>query len=161
MAITQKITPYLWFDGTAEDAAKFYVSIFPNSRITAVGHYPEGTHGEPGSVMVVLFELEGQTFGAINGGTTFKLSEATSFLVDCSTQDEIDYYWAKLLEGGGKEQPCGWLTDRYGLTWQVNSQALVEKVHGSGDKPAIARVMAAMMGMVKIDLGALERAFAG
>jgi predicted 3-demethylubiquinone-9 3-methyltransferase (glyoxalase superfamily) len=161
MAIQQKITPYLWFDGTAEEAAKFYVSIFPNSRIVAVSNYPEAGPGEPGTVMVVVFELEGQTFGAINGGTTFKLSEATSFLIDCATQAEIDHYWSRLLEGGGTEQPCGWLKDRYGMSWQVNSQELVEKVHTSGDTAAIARVMAAMMEMGKIDLGALERAYAG
>lgn len=106
MALKQKITPYLWFDGTAEEAANFYVSIFENSRINSVARYSEAGPGEPGTVMVVAFELEGQKFGAINGGPMFKLSEATSFFIDCETQEEIDHFWSRLVEGG-TPQPCG------------------------------------------------------
>lgn len=158
MALKQAITPYLWFDGTAEEAARFYVSIFPNSRIITVAHNVEGGAGPAGSVLVVLFELDGLQFGAINGGPIFKLSEATSFLIDCKTQDEIDYYWEKLGEGG-TYQPCGWVKDRFGLSWQVNSSALIEKAHS--DPVASARVMTSIMTMSKIDLAALEKAAAG
>jgi predicted 3-demethylubiquinone-9 3-methyltransferase (glyoxalase superfamily) len=160
MALKQKITPYLWFDGTAEQAANFYVSIFENSRINAVSRYSEGGPGEPGTVMVVAFELEGQKFGAINGGPMFKLSEATSFFIDCETQQEIDYFWDKLVDGGSPQQ-CGWLKDKFGLSWQIGSGSLLEKVHTSGDSAATGRVMGAMMEMVKIDLDRLKRAYAG
>lgn len=158
MALKQAITPYLWFDGTAEEAARFYVSIFPNSRIITVAHNVEGGAGPAGSVLVVLFELDGVQFGAINGGPVFKLSEATSFLIDCKTQEEIDHYWEKLGEGG-QYQPCGWVKDRFGLSWQVNNSALIEKAHS--DPAASARVMTAIMKMGKIDLAALEKAVAG
>lgn len=158
MALRQSITPYLWFDGTAKEAAEFYVSVFPNSRVVTVGLNSADTPGPEGSVLVVLFELDGVRFGAINGGSTFRLSEATSFLIDCSTQEEIDYYWEK-LGAGGQYQACGWLKDRFGLSWQVNSGALVEKAHT--DPLAGARVMKAMMDMVKIDLAGLWAAFEG
>ncbi|MCB4771116.1 VOC family protein [Ancylobacter sp. Lp-2] len=158
MGLRQAITPYLWFDSEAEEAARFYVSVFPNSRILTVARYSELGPGPEGSVMVVLFELDGLQFGAINGGTIFKLSEATSFLIDCRTQEEIDFYWEK-LGAGGLYQPCGWLKDRFGLSWQVNSQELVEKAHSD---PAISqRVMAAMMQMQKIDLAVLWKAVEG
>lgn len=158
MGLRQSITPYLWFDGTAKEAADFYVSVFPNSRIVTVGHNSEDTPGPTGSVLVVLFELDGVRFGAINGGSTFRLSEATSFLIDCATQDEIDFYWEK-LGAGGQYQACGWLKDRFGLSWQVNSSELVERAHA--DPAAGARVMKAMMEMVKIDLAALREALDG
>ncbi|MCS0501683.1 VOC family protein [Ancylobacter mangrovi] len=158
MGLKQKITPYLWFDGTAKEAADFYVSIFPNSRIITVGHHTEDTPGQTGSVLVVLFELDGVQFGAINGGPMFKLSEASSYLIDCSSQEEIDFYWDR-LGAGGQYQACGWLKDRFGLSWQVNSSELVEKAHS--DPAADARVMKAMMDMVKIDLAALRQAMEG
>lgn len=158
MGLKQAITPYLWFDGTAKEAAEFYVSVFPNSRILTVARNAEGGAGPAGSVLVVLFELDGKKFGAINGGPTFKLSEATSFLIDCATQEEIDFYWEK-LGAGGQYQPCGWLKDRFGLSWQVNSSALVEQAHS--DPAASARVMTAIMKMGKIDLAALRPAAEG
>ncbi|MBS7541729.1 VOC family protein [Ancylobacter oerskovii] len=158
MGLKQAITPYLWFDGTAEEAANFYVSVFPHSRILTVAHYSGIDPEREGQVLAVLFELDGVKFGAINGGPMFKLSEATSFLIDCRTQEEIDFYWEK-LGAGGQYQACGWLKDRFGLSWQVNSQELVEKAHAD---PAISRrVMAVMMEMTKIDLAALEKAAAG
>lgn len=158
MGLKQSITPYLWFDGTAKEAADFYVSVFPNSRIVTVGHNSADTPGPEGSVLVVLFDLDGVRFGAINGGSTFRLSEATSFLIDCASQEEIDFYWEK-LGAGGQYQACGWLKDRFGLSWQVNSGELVEKAHA--DPAAGARVMKAMMGMVKIDLAGLQQALEG
>lgn len=158
MGLKQAITPYLWFDSEAEEAANFYVSVFPNSRILTVAHYSELGPGPEGSVMVVLFELDGMQFGAINGGAIFKLSEATSFLIDCRTQEEIDFYWEK-LGAGGTYQPCGWLKDRFGLSWQVSSQELVEKAHA--DPATSKRVMAVMMEMKKIDLAAFRRAVEG
>lgn len=161
MALKQKITPYLWFDGTAEQAANFYVSVFPNSRITAVTNYPETGPGEPGTVMVVTFELEGQTFGAINGGPIFKLSEATSFFVDCETQEELDHYFDALIAGGGSPQPCGWLKDRFGLSWQLGSYSLMQQAHTSGDKAAVGRFMSELMTMQKVDLARLRQAWAG
>ncbi|GAB4070277.1 VOC family protein [Ancylobacter sonchi] len=158
MGLRQAITPYLWFDSEAEAAATFYVSVFPNSRILTVARYSELGPGPEGSVMAVVFELDGVTFGAINGGPTFKLSEATSFLIDCRTQEEIDFYWEK-LGAGGQYQACGWLKDRFGLSWQVNSQELVEKAHA--DPATSRRVMAAMMEMTKIDLATLRKAAEG
>jgi len=158
MGLRQAITPYLWFDGEAEEAANFYVSVFPNSRILTVARYSELGPGPEGSVMVVLFELDGMQFGAINVGSIFQLSEATSFLIDCKTQDEIDFYW-ETLGAGGLHQPCGWVKDRFGLSWQVSSQELVEKAHA--DPATSKRVMAAMMEMKKIDLAALRKAVEG
>src|SRR5437762_7072032 len=116
----QKITPFLWFDNQAEEATKFYVSVFKNSKIKAMTHYTgEEPSGQKGSVMTVSFELDGQEFVALNGGPQFKFTAAVSFVVDCETQEEIDYYWEKLTAGGGEEVQCGWLTDKYGLSWQV------------------------------------------
>ncbi|MFK8250724.1 VOC family protein [Ancylobacter terrae] len=158
MGLKQKITPWLWFDGTAEEAARFYVSVFPNSRILTVAHNAEGGAGPAGSVLAVLFELDGVSFGAINGGPTFKLSEATSFMIDCATQEEIDYYWEK-LGAGGSYQSCGWLKDRFGLSWQVNNSEVVEKGHS--DPAASARIMTAILQMEKIDLAILRRAVEG
>jgi len=162
---TQRITPCLWFDHQAEEAANYYVGIFPNSRITAVTHYPsagqEVHHQQAGSVMVVAFELDGQSFTALNGGPLFKFNEAVSLQVNCKTQDDIDYYWDKLGAGGDpKAQQCGWLKDRYGLSWQVAPQGM-ETMLKDAQSAGANRAMSAMMQMKKIDMGALERAFAG
>jgi predicted 3-demethylubiquinone-9 3-methyltransferase (glyoxalase superfamily) len=161
--IRQKLTPCLWFDTEAEEAAKFYTSIFANSRINRIGHYGEAgreIHGKPaGSVMVVEFELEGQTFTALNGGPQFKFDEAVSFQVSCDSQSEIDYFWAKLSEGG-REGPCGWLKDKFGLSWQV-VPAVLPQMFTDGDSATTDRVMNAVMKMKKFDLAALQQAVAG
>ena len=158
----QKITPFLWFDDCAEAAALFYVSIFPNSKIVDIVRYPgagEEIHGQAkGTVMTVAYELDGQTFTAINGGPMFKFNEATSFVVHCETQQEVDHYWKKLGEGGDPQaQQCGWLKDRYGLSWQIVPDVLVELLSG----PTLEktnRVMQAMLQMKKIDIAALQQA---
>lgn len=157
MAIKQKITPYLWFDRNAEEAVNFYVSIFANSSIGNIARYPEGAPGPEGTAMTIAFKLEGQDFVAINGGPHFKFNEAVSFLVDCDTQAEIDTLWDKLV-AGGSEQPCGWLKDKYGLSWQINSCKLV-KMMVDPDPKRSKRVMDAMMKMKKIDIARLERAY--
>ena len=155
----QRITPNLWFDTEAEDAATFYTSVFDNSRIVSVAHYPEAGPREPGMVMVVEFELDGQRFVAINGGPQFTFDEAVSFQVTCETQEEIDYYWERLTEGG-EEGPCGWLKDRYGLSWQVTPTGM-EQMLNDPDPERANRAMRAMLGMRKIDIGALRRAADG
>ena len=157
MAI-QGITPFLWYDAQAEDAARLYVSIFANSRITHVSHYGEAGPGPKGSVMVVGFELEGQRFTALNGGTHFRLSEAFSLLVECTEQADIDRLW-RALGDGGSYNVCGWLKDRYGLSWQINYAGLPDLM--SGDPARAARVMGAMMKMQKVDIQALQDAAAG
>ena len=159
----QKITPCLWFNTEAEEAANFYTSIFANSRINQISRYSNAgreVHGrEPGSVMVVEFELDGQTFTALNGGPHFKFSEAISFQVMCDTQDEIDHFWNRLSEGG-RESQCGWLKDKYGLSWQVVPSALPQMMsQARGDQ--LDRMMGAVMKMKKFDLKALEQASAG
>jgi predicted 3-demethylubiquinone-9 3-methyltransferase (glyoxalase superfamily) len=160
MATTiQRITPCLWFDGEAEPAAQLYCSVFPDSRITAVSRYGEAgqeIHGRPpGSVLVVTFDLSGQSFMALNGGPIFKLTEAMSLVVNCDTQDEIDHYWNALGTGGDPQaQQCGWLKDRYGLSWQVVPRIIGELMMG----PAADRVMGAVLQMKKIDLAAIEAA---
>ena len=154
-----KITPFLWFDTQAEEAANFYVSVFPNSKISAVMRMPESGPGPAGSVLTVAFELDGETFTALNGGPQFKFDQAVSFVVPCKTQDEVDYYWDKLSEGG-KTNVCGWTQDRYGLFWQVTPTRLIELV-SSSDKAAASRAMAAMMKMTKIDIAKIEEAAAG
>jgi predicted 3-demethylubiquinone-9 3-methyltransferase (glyoxalase superfamily) len=160
MSIRQKITPHLWFDNNAEEAANLYTSIFPNSKITAIARYPEGSPGPAGTVMTVAFTLDGQDFVGINGGPIFKFSEAVSFLVDCETQAEVDTLWEKLLAGGGAEQQCGWLKDRFGLSWQISSMKLVKMM--TDPNPARPkRVMDAMLKMKKIDIARLEQAYAG
>lgn len=162
-SIKQKITPCLWFDSQAEEAAKFYTSVFKNSAIKHVSRYGEAgkeVHGrEAGSVMVVEFEIEGRTFTALNGGPLFKFNEAVSFQVMCESQDEIDYFWDKLTEGG-RESQCGWLKDKFGLSWQVVPADLPQLFTG-GDAASRDRVMAAVMQMKKFDLAALKRAHAG
>ena len=153
-----QIIPNLWFDTQGEEAAEFYCSIFPNSKITNVTDYPEGGPGPVGSVMTVDFVLDGQPYTIINGGPQFTFNEAVSFCVDCADQDEVDYYWATLSEGG-EEGPCGWLKDRYGLSWQVAPQRLNELLNDS-DKGRAQRAMQAMLGMKKIDVAAIEAAAA-
>lgn len=161
----QKITPFLWFEDKAEEAAKFYVSIFKNSKIGKITRYPkaaEEVSGKPaGSVMTVTFEIEGQEFVAINGGPDFKFSEAVSFVINCKTQEEVDYYWKKLSEGGDpKAQICGWLKDKYGLSWQV-TPAEWEKMMSGKYPEKTERAMAALMQMKKIDIESLQRAYEG
>ncbi len=154
-----QITPNLWFDTAGLEAAEFYVSIFPNSRITNVTHYGEAGPREAGTVMTVDFELDGQPYTAINGGPEFTFDEAVSLLVNCDTQEEVDYYWDKLSEGG-QEVQCGWLKDRFGFSWQVFPTAAGE-VLGDPDPARAQRAMTAMFGMKKIDLAALRAAADG
>jgi predicted 3-demethylubiquinone-9 3-methyltransferase (glyoxalase superfamily) len=154
-----RITPNLWFDTQGLEAAEFYVSVFPNSKVTDITHYGESGPGPAGSVLTVNFELDGQPFTAINGGPEFTFDEAISLLIDCADQDEIDYYWAKLSEGG-EEGPCGWLKDRYGLSWQVCPTDW-EAMLNSPDRAGVERAMQAMFGMKKLDLAALQAAFDG
>ena len=160
---TQKIMPCLWFDAEAEEAAKFYVSIFKNSRLGHISRYGnEGheIHGrEAGSVMTAEFELEGQKFVALNGGPLFKFSEAVSFQIHCASQDEIDYFWSKLTQGG-EEGPCGWLKDKFGLSWQVVPTVLIEMLTDE-DTEKSQRVTKAFLQMKKFDIAALERAYRG
>jgi predicted 3-demethylubiquinone-9 3-methyltransferase (glyoxalase superfamily) len=150
------ITPNLWFDTQGEEAAEFYVSVFPNSKITNVTHYGQAGPREAGTVMTVDFVLDGQELTAINGGPEFTFSEAVSFLINCADQEEVDYYWSKLSEGG-EEGPCGWLKDRYGLSWQVCPVALNELINDP-DQARAQRVMTAMLGMKKLDVAALRAA---
>jgi predicted 3-demethylubiquinone-9 3-methyltransferase (glyoxalase superfamily) len=149
----------LWFDSQAEEAAKFYTSIFTNSKITSVSHYPEGAPQPKGSVMTVSFDLDGQEFVALNGGPMFKFTEAISLVVKCETQEEVDHYWAKLT-AGGQEVQCGWLKDKFGLSWQVTPKALGEALTHPDPKKA-KRATEAMMKMKKIDLRALREAMEG
>jgi predicted 3-demethylubiquinone-9 3-methyltransferase (glyoxalase superfamily) len=162
MAKLQKITPCLWFDSEAEPAAQLYTSIFPNSKIGKVSRYGEAGkefHGkEPGTAMTVPFELDGQSFLGLNGGPMFKLSEAVSFMVNCDTQEEIDYFWEKLSAGGDeKAQQCGWLKDKFGLSWQVVPSMLPEMMTDP-DPAKSQKVMGALMQMKKLDIAALKRA---
>jgi predicted 3-demethylubiquinone-9 3-methyltransferase (glyoxalase superfamily) len=154
----QTITPCLWFDTEGEEAATFYTSVFPNSRIVDVAHYGEAGPRPAGTVMTVSFELEGQPFVALNGGPDFTFNEAISFQVDCATQDEVDAYWSTLSEGG-EEGPCGWLKDRYGVSWQIVPRRLSELLTDP-DRAKAQRVMQAMLGMKKIEIAGLEQAAA-
>jgi len=154
--VMPKITPNLWFDTEAKEAAEFYVSVFPNSKITDVSHYGEAGPRPAGMVLIVEFELDGQQYTAINGGPEFTFDEAISLLINCADQDEVDYYWAKLSEGG-EEGQCGWLKDRYGLSWQVCPTGMVD-VLNDPDPERSQRAMKAMLGMKKIDLAALRAA---
>ena len=155
----QKITPFLWFDGNAEEAALFYTSIFKNSKILNVSRYGDAGPGTKGAVMVVSFQLEGQQFTALNGGPQFKFSEAFSFVVNCETQREIDEYWTKLTSGGGRESECGWLKDKFGFSWQIVPAALGKLM--SGDPKEANRVMQAVLQMKKLDIATLEEAAEG
>jgi predicted 3-demethylubiquinone-9 3-methyltransferase (glyoxalase superfamily) len=154
----QKITPFLWFDRQAEEAAAFYVSIFPNSKVVKVARYGESSPGPAGSVMTVEFQLQGQSFVALNGGPHFKFTEAISVVVYCETQEEVDAYWEKLSAGGAEVQ-CGWLKDKFGLSWQIVPTVL-PKLLTDPDPVKSGRVMQAMMTMTKIDIRALEQAYA-
>jgi predicted 3-demethylubiquinone-9 3-methyltransferase (glyoxalase superfamily) len=151
-------TPCLWFDTEGEEAARFYTSVFPNSRIVDVARYGEAGPREAGTVMVVSFELDGQAFTALNGGPNYTFSEAVSFQVDCADQAEVDRYWETLSEGG-EQGPCGWLKDRFGLSWQVVPTRLTELL-GDPDRERAQRVMKAMLGMRKIEIAELEAAAA-
>jgi len=153
----QKITPFLWFDGKAEEAMNFYVAIFKNSKILSVTRYGETGPGPKGTVMTAKFELDGQEFIALNGGPLFTFTEAISFVVNCETQQEVDELWEKLSEGGQKSR-CGWLKDKYGLSWQVVPTALVEMLQDKDAKKS-SRVMQAMLQMDKIDIETLRRAY--
>jgi predicted 3-demethylubiquinone-9 3-methyltransferase (glyoxalase superfamily) len=155
----QKIVPNLWFDTEAEEAARFYVGIFENSRIVNVTHYTEAGPRDAGMVMTVEFELDGQRFIGINGGPEFTFDEAVSFAIECETQEEVDDYWAKLTEGG-EESQCGWLKDRYGLSWQVVPTGM-EELFADPDKGRAERAMKAMLGMRKLDIAALRSAADG
>jgi len=155
----QKITPFLWFDGNAEEAALFYTSIFKDSKILNVSRYGDAGPGPKGAVMVVSFQLEGQQFTALNGGPQFKFSEAFSFVVNCETQKEIDEYWNKLTSGGGRESQCGWLKDKFGFSWQIVPAALGKLM--SGDPKKANRVMQAVLQMKKLDIATLEEAAEG
>jgi predicted 3-demethylubiquinone-9 3-methyltransferase (glyoxalase superfamily) len=153
----QKITPFLWFDDKAEEAMNFYVSIFPNSKILSVTRYGEGGPGPKGTVMIAAFELDGQKFTALNGGPQFTFTEAISFYVDCKTQQEVDELWEKLSEGGEKGK-CGWLKDKYGLSWQIVPTVLGELMRDK-DPEKSQRVMKAMLKMNKIDIKILKQAY--
>jgi predicted 3-demethylubiquinone-9 3-methyltransferase (glyoxalase superfamily) len=165
MASPSRITPFLWFDHQALEAAEFYVSVFPGSRISSVSRYPDAgqdIHGiAAGSVMTVAFELAGQPFTALNGGPLFTFSESVSFVVSCADQAEVDHYWDRLSDGGDPAaQQCGWLKDRFGLSWQVVPEAL-GRLMGGGDAAQAARVTEAFLKMKKFEIAELERAAAG
>ena len=165
MQVVQRITPCLWFDDQAQEAAEFYTAIFRNSKIVTVARYGEAghdVHGKPaGTVMTVAFELEGQAFTALNGGPVFKFNEAVSFQINCETQEEVDYYWEKLSAGGDPDaQQCGWLKDKYGVSWQVVPTVL-PKLVGDPTLEKSQRAMNAMLQMKKLDIAKLEQAYAG
>jgi predicted 3-demethylubiquinone-9 3-methyltransferase (glyoxalase superfamily) len=155
----QKITPFLWFDGKAEEAMNFYVSIFKNSRVLSVSRYGDAGPGPKGSVMTATFQLEGQEFVALNGGPEYKFTPAISFYVNCETQKEVDDLW-ETLSAGGREVQCGWLQDKYGLSWQIIPSILRELL-GDKDPKKSQRVMKAMLQMVKIDIEGLKKAYEG
>jgi predicted 3-demethylubiquinone-9 3-methyltransferase (glyoxalase superfamily) len=154
------VSTCLWFDGQAEQAARFYTSVVKNSRVLDIVPFGEAGPGEPGSVMVVKFELDGQQFIGLNGGPQFTFDEAISIHVTCDSQEEIDDLWVKLTADGGAEGPCGWLKDKYGLSWQIDSRALHEMIT-SPDQEGAARATQAMLGMKKLDIQALQDAFDG
>jgi predicted 3-demethylubiquinone-9 3-methyltransferase (glyoxalase superfamily) len=153
----QKITPFLWFDNQAEEAVNFYVSVFKNSKVGTIARYGDSGSGPKGSVMTIAFELDGQNFTALNGGPHFKFTEAISLVVNCANQEEVDYFWEKLTADGGQEVQCGWLKDKYGLSWQVVPKILPELVQ-SGDPKKSERVMKALMQMKKLDVAKLKEA---
>ena len=158
----QKITPFLWFDDQAEEAAKFYTSIFKNSKVGKITRYGESAEKAArrpaGSVMTVEFELEGQKFTALNGGPVFKFNESISFVVNCDTQEEVDYFWEKLSADGGQESQCGWLKDKFGVSWQIVPTVLIEMLQDK-DSEKSERVMKAMLQMQKIDIKTLKEAY--
>ena len=158
--IAQRITPFLWYDTQAEEAANFYVSVFKNSKVLGVVRYGDVGPGPKGSVMTVEFELEGLKFVGLNGGPHFKFTEAVSFAISCETQEEVDYFWQKLIADGGAESQCGWLRDKYGLSWQVVPTILIE-LFKDKDAEKSQRVMKAMLQMKKIDIETLKQAYEG
>jgi len=154
----QKITPFLWFDNRAEEAMNFYTSVFKNSKLGQVFRYGDAGPGPTGSVMTASFTLDGQEFVALNGGPIFKFTEAISFVINCTTQEEVDYYWEKLTSGGGQESMCGWLKDKFGVSWQVVPTALSELLTNKDPEKA-KRAMHAMLQMKKIDINVLKKSF--
>jgi predicted 3-demethylubiquinone-9 3-methyltransferase (glyoxalase superfamily) len=156
----KKITPFLWFNNNAEEAAKFYVSVFKKGKVVNISRYGEGAPAPAGTVMTVDFQLFGQDFIALNGGPMFSFTEATSFLVSCTTQREVDYYWKRLTADGGAPSQCGWLKDKYGLSWQIIPTVLMELM-SSKDRAKAGRVVQAMLQMTKIDIKRLKQAAAG
>jgi predicted 3-demethylubiquinone-9 3-methyltransferase (glyoxalase superfamily) len=156
----QKITPFLWFDHQAEEAAEYYTSIFKGSSIDGIARYGETGPGPKGTVMTVQFTIEGQQFVALNGGPQFKFTEAISFVVNCETQHELDDLWEKLLSGGGQESQCGWLKDKYGMSWQLVPTSIEEMLQDKNPERS-SRVMQAVMKMKKLDIAELQRAFRG
>ena len=160
----QKITPFLWFDEQAEEAANFYTSLFKNSKIGRIFRNPEEAAektGRPvGSVLTIEFEIDGQKFVALNGGPLFKFNESVSFVINCQTQEEVDYFWGKLIADGGEESACGWLKDKFGLSWQITPTVLIDMLHDKDPEKA-ERVMKAMLEMQKIDIAKLKAAYAG
>jgi len=160
----QKITPFLWFDGQAEEAANFYTSVFKNSKIGRIFRCNEETAGKighpVGSVLTIEFELEGQKFVALNGGADFKFNESISFVINCETQKEVDYFWDKLTADGGEESACGWLRDKFGVSWQITPTVLIDMLHDT-DQEKSGRVMQAMLQMQKIDIKTLKDAYNG
>src|SRR5437868_12102536 len=160
----QKITPFLWFDHQAEEAVKFYTSIFKNSKTGRLLRYSEeagkASGQPPGSVLTIEFDIEGQKFVALNGGPQFEFNESISFVVNCETQEEVDYYWEKLSAGGGQESACGWLKDKFGVSWQVTPAVLIDMLHDK-DSEKSERVMHAMLQMQKLDIKTLKDAYAG
>ena len=160
----QKITPFLWFDHQAEEAAKFYTSVFENSKVGKIIRYDEAAAkaagGPVGSVLTIEFEIGGQKFTALNGGPEFKFNEAISFVVNCDTQKEVDYFWEKLSADGGQESQCGWLKDKFGVSWQIVPTVLIEMLQDK-DSEKSERVMKAMLQMQKLDIKTLEDAYAG
>ena len=154
----QKIVPFLWFDGQADEAVNFYTSIFSNAKINSVTRYGDAGPGPKGTIMSATFELDGQEFYALNGGPMFKFSPAISFFVKCETQEEVDYYWSKLPAGGGATNQCGWLQDKFGVSWQV-VPTLLGRLLGDKDPAKSSRVMRAMMTMTKLDLAGLQQAY--
>jgi predicted 3-demethylubiquinone-9 3-methyltransferase (glyoxalase superfamily) len=155
----QKITPFLWFDHQAEEAVKFYLSVFENSKVLRTVRYGQAGPGPEGTVMTVNFTIEGQEFTALNGGPVFTFSQAISFVVKCKTQNEVDRYWTKLSDGG-EQQPCGWLKDKYGVSWQIVPEVLLDMLNDP-DPVKSQRVMKAMLKMGKIEIGPLEKAYNG
>ncbi len=158
-AVPKKLTPCLWYDGNAEDAVAFYRSIFKKSKVLSVTRYSDAGPGKPGTVMTMKFQLEGQDFLALNGGPHYQFTPAISFIIDCVDQAEVDYFWDK-LSTGGQVQQCGWLTDKFGLCWQVVPRGLIE-LYETEDAAKVKRVMEAMMKMVKLDIATLEAAAKG
>ncbi len=158
--ISQKISPFLWFDGQAEEAVTFYASVFKNAKIGKIVRNPEGGPGPAGSALVVPFEIEGMKFTALNGGPRFKFTEAVSFVVNCDGQEEVDHYWDGLLADGGQAQACGWLKDRYGLSWQIVPVVAFEMM-ADPDPVKAGRVMQQLWSMVKLDIAPLRKAYEG